>query len=411
MPESISADIMDRLDQMARISESKDYLARRCYTPEHRRINDLVAGWMRDEGLEVREDAVGNVIGRYEGLEADAPVIMLGSHLDTVIMAGKYDGPLGVLSAFDVVRSLKARGIRLRNPIEVACFADEEGVRFQSTYLGSRGIAGTFPTSILTRRDKDGISLAKAMTDFGLDTDRIGEAARRPGEILCYLEVHIEQGPVLEAEDLAVSAVTAIAGADRMTVTVQGKAGHAGTVPMGSRQDALAAASECILAVEDIASAHHEAVGTVGQISNAPGATNVIPGMVTFSVDFRASQDDVRQKAVRELVKRFDAIAERRGVTITRDATHSADGVTSAPHLVDTIEAAMQELGHRPFRLPSGAGHDAAAMAEITDVAMIFVRCEDGISHHPDENITGEDAIAGAELLLRTVEKIGGLNS
>lgn len=398
---------MDRLDRMAEVSETPGQLTRRCYTPEHRRISDLIGEWMRDAGMSVHQDAVGNMIGRYEGKRPGASAIVLGSHLDSVINAGRYDGPLGVLSAIDCVRSLSARGIRFDNAVEVACFADEEGVRFQSTYLGSRGIAGTFDTALLSRPDKNGVTLGQAMREFGLDPARIGEAARRPEELRCYLEVHIEQGPVLEAENLSVCAVTAIAGANRMTVTVKGQAGHAGTVPMPRRHDALTAASECILAVEETAARLSHAVGTVGQITCRPGATNVIPGEVAFSLDFRAAEDEVRRGAVNELRSRFDVIATRRGVTISLEGTHAADGVTCAPWIVEQIEAAMGDLGHRLFRLPSGAGHDAAALAEVTDVGMIFVRCAGGISHSPDESITKEDAIAGAELLLRTVERIG----
>ncbi len=406
---SVSADIMERLDRMAEISEATEYLARRSYTPEHRRINDLVGGWMRETGMKVHEDAAGNLIGRYEGADPDAPAIVLGSHLDSVIMAGKYDGPLGVLSAIDCVRSLVQRGVRLRNPVEVACFADEEGVRFHSTYLGSRALAGTFNMDLFERPDRDGITLSRAMRDFGLDPDRIDDARRSPEELLCYLEVHIEQGPVLENEGLPLSAVTAISGADRMTVTLTGSAGHAGTVPMGSRRDALSAAAACALAVEEVASSFADTVGTVGQMSVLPGATNVIPGEATFSVDLRAARDDIRHLAIAALKTRLDRIAAERDVEMSVNTAHSSDGVTCAPWLVETIEAAMTDLGHQARRLPSGAGHDAAALAAITDVAMIFVRCKGGISHHPDESITREDAIAGAELLLRTVERIGGL--
>lgn len=328
---NLSSDIMERLDQMAGISESSEHLTRRCYTPEHRRINDLAAHWMRAAGMDVYEDAVGNIIGRYEGRIPRAPAIVLGSHLDTVINAGHYDGALGVLTAIDCVHSLNARGIRFDDAVEIACFADEEGVRFQSTFLGSRGMAGTFEMDLMSRGDADGISLAEAMTSFGLDPARLNDAARRPEEVRCYIEVHIEQGPVLENEGLAVCAVTAIAGAVRMTVSVRGTAGHAGTVPMNARRDALAAASECILLVEYTAKRHPQSVATVGQISASPGATNVIPGDVSFSVDFRAPVDAVRRAAVGELRQGMKEIAKNRAVEISIDMSHDANGVNCAP--------------------------------------------------------------------------------
>ena len=322
-------------------------------------------------------------IGRYEGTSPDRPAIMLGSHVDTVIMAGKYDGGLGIVTAIDCVRSLDKRGIRFANPIEVVGFADEEGVRFQSTYLGSRALAGTFETDMLDRADRDGITLAEAMKSFGLDPGRIGQAARTPEELVCYLEVHIEQGPVLENEDLAVAAVTAISGANRMTVTIDGEAGHAGTVPMSARRDPLLAASECVLAVEEFATKHPEAVGTVGDMSVSPGATNVIPGKVVFSVDFRAPDDEVRSALVNDLTRQMVAIADRRSVTLSVSAPIMPRALPAPPWIVGEIEAAMGELGLKPRQLPSGAGHDAAAMAEITDVGMIFVRCAGGIKPQP----------------------------
>ena len=402
------AGIMERLDRMAEISENKEYLTRRCYTPEHRQVNDLAGKWMQEAGMAVREDAVGNMIGRYEGRRTDAPAIVLGSHLDTVINAGRYDGPLGVLSAIECVRSLNERGIRFDDAVEVACFSDEEGVRFQSTYLGSRGMAGCFDPALLSRKDADGITMAEAMESFGLDPSKIEEAARRPRDVRCFLELHIEQGPVLEQEGLPACAVTAIAGASRMMVSMLGEAGHAGTVPMNVRRDALAAASECVLLVEDTAKRHCQSVATVGQIAAFPGATNEIPGVSSFSVDFRATVDSVRRAAVSELKRGMISIAERRGVEILIDETHDADGSTCSDWIIEQIEGAMKDLGQRPFRLSSGAGHDAAAMASIADVGMIFVRCKGGFSHSPEEEISREDALSGVNLLLRTIERIGG---
>ena len=398
------ADIMARIEQLAEISESPDGLTRRYLTPEHRRANNLVAAWMRDAGMAVREDAIGNVIGRYEGERDGLPAVMVGSHLDTVVMAGRYDGMLGVLSGIECARALKEEGTRLPYALEVIGFADEEGARFQSTYLGSRAVAGTFETHVLGHCDQDGISMADAMRTFGLDPDRISDAARRPDDILAYLEVHIEQGPVLEKENLAVGAVTAISGANRLRVQVSGTPGHAGTVPMVLRNDALVAASECVLAVSQLANGSPQTVGTVGQLAvEGGGASNVIPGSVSFSVDLRAADDGVRRGVVETFEKTVQKIAEKRSVEINIEKVHEADSVECASWIIEQIDEAATSGGGQAFHLPSGAGHDAAAMADITDVGMIFVRCLGGISHAPAESITEEDAIAGARLLFDVV--------
>ena len=305
-------EIIDRVEALASISESADGLTRRYLTPEHRRANDLVADWMNESGMTVREDAAGNVIGRYPGNSADAPTLMIGSHLDTVVMAGKYDGILGVFTGISCVASLRARGIHLPFAIEVIGFGDEEGARFQSTFLGSRAVAGTFDATLLGRTDENGITMATAMTAFGLDPNRIGEAAFEPDELLAYIELHIEQGPILEEQVLAVGAVSAIAGAERFVVTVTGLAGHAGTVPMALRRDALLAAAECSLVVEKFAAKRPGVVGTVGRFDVSPGATNVIPGQVTFTVDLRAADDRDRIEVAEEIQNHWREIAARR---------------------------------------------------------------------------------------------------
>ena len=404
VPKSVGADILPRLDTLATVSETSDGLTRRYLTDQHREANDLVSDWMRDAGMSVRQDGVGNIVGRYEGAEAGAPALLIGSHLDTVVMAGKYDGMLGVVTAIQCVHDLNRRGVRLPFAVEVVGFADEEGVRFQSTYLGSRAIAGTFREELLDVRDADGISMAEAMRAFGLDPSQITAAARRPSEFVGYLELHIEQGPVLESEDQAVGVVTAIAGATRRTVSVTGVAGHAGTVPMGHRQDALLAAAECALAVEDVASKRTNVVATVGRMTVGPGAANVVPGQVMFTIDLRADEDAKRQEALSELDTWMAEIARRRGVELDVRTVHEASSVACAPWIVRQIEAAVAAETGRVIRLPSGAGHDAAAMADLTDVGMIFVRCGGGVSHNPDETITEADAAAGANLLLRVIE-------
>ncbi|MEK9724984.1 MAG: allantoate amidohydrolase [Rhodospirillaceae bacterium] len=398
------AGILVRLDALATVSETRDGLTRRYLTSQHRQANDLVGEWMRAAGMTVRQDAIGNIIGRYEGAESGAQALIIGSHLDTVVMAGKYDGMLGVVTAIACVSRLNERGLRLPFAVEVVGFADEEGIRFQSTYLGSRAIAGTFNQDLLDARDADGITMAEALRSFGLDPDRIRDAARKPDDVLAYLEIHIEQGPVLESAGQALGVVTAIAGATRRTVTITGVAGHAGTVPMGHRNDALLAAAECALAVETVATKREHVVGTVGRMTVGPGAANVVPGVATFTVDLRADADKKRKVALAELDMRFDGIAKRRGVAIDVRTVHEAPSVACAPWLVRQIEAAVEAEVGEVVRLPSGAGHDAAAMADLCDVGMIFVRCGGGVSHNPDETITASDAAAGAALLLRVIE-------
>ena len=401
---AMGAEIMARADALAAISEDAGALTRRYLTPEHRRAVDLVGDWMKAAGMTVHFDAVGNVIGRYEGDAPDLPALVMGSHLDTVVDAGKYDGMLGVVTPISCIADLNSRARRLHFALEVIGFADEEGVRFQSTLLGSRAVAGTFDHSLLDRPDSDGTTLAEAMTGFGLDPARIGEAAHDRDQVLAYVELHIEQGPVLEAEGVAVGEVTAIAGATRQIVTITGMAGHAGTVPMAMRQDALAAAAEAVLAVEDVCRGEPGLVGTVGRLEPAPGAINVIPGLATFSLDIRAGEDAVRAAAVSEVRRRMEAACARRGVEIAIETVHDAGSATAAPWLARQIGAAITAEGVELIRLPSGAGHDAAAMTELTDMAMIFVRCPAGISHNPAESITLADADAGARVLLRVIE-------
>ena len=398
------AALLDRIDALAAITAEPGRLTRLYLTPEHRRASDLVAGWMREAGMAVAEDAVGNVIGRYEGEAPRGPALLLGSHLDTVRDAGKYDGMLGVVSAIAVVAELNRQGRRLPFAVEVVGFADEEGTRFQSTLIGSRAVAGTFDPAVLDARDADGVTLADAMRAFGLDPAAIPTAARRPQDVLAYAELHIEQGPVLESLGQPVGVVTAIAGATRMAVTVTGTAGHAGTVPMALRRDALAAAAEMVLAVEETAGGRDRLVGTVGRIEAMPGATNVIPGRVRFTIDLRADTDPVRAERQAALLERLHAIAERRGVTIATEVLHDSPAVACHPALMAQFAAAAKAEGLDAPELPSGAGHDAMALTPLAPVAMLFVRCERGISHNPAESVTAEDAEAGARVLFRFVE-------
>ncbi|HEX9468539.1 MAG TPA: M20 family metallo-hydrolase, partial [Bradyrhizobium sp.] len=286
---SLGDEIVGRINELAAISETPEHLTRIFLTKEHRAAADLVLGWMRDAGMRAHLDAIGNVCGRYEGEVAGLPCLMLGSHYDTVRDAGKWDGPLGLITAISCVADLHRRARRLPFAIEVTGFADEEGVRFASTLLGSRAVAGTFDESVLGAKDGAGISLRDALSEFGLDPNHVGAAARTRAELLAYLELHIEQGPVLEGLNLPVGVVTAIAGATRLAASLTGMAGHAGTVPMPLRRDALAGAAESIVAIEEFCRTGQSGlVGTVGYIHAMPGATNVIPGQVSFTIDIRA---------------------------------------------------------------------------------------------------------------------------
>ncbi|MFG1393107.1 allantoate amidohydrolase [Xanthobacter agilis] len=399
-PAAMATRIVRRIDALARISERDGEVTRVAFSPEHRAAANLILGWMREAGMAARLDEIGNVVGRYEGAVEGAPALMVGSHYDTVRNAGRWDGPLGVITAIECVAGLAGGGVRLPHAIEVVGFCDEEGVRFSSTLLGSRAVAGTFDEGALEAKDAQGASLRAAMTAFGLDPDAIRRAARRRCDVLAYLELHIEQGPVLEAEKLPVGVVTAISGATRFRVELEGMAGHAGTVPMTLRRDALAGAAECVLAVEALARAGIGVVGTVGQMEAAPGATNVIPGRAVFTIDIRAADDGQRRETVSDVVDAIDEIAARRGLKARIIKTHENGTARCAPWLQAQLAAAISGAGHRVLELPSGAGHDGMAMIDMTDIAMLFVRCRGGISHHPSEHVSADDVAVGAEVLL-----------
>jgi len=401
----LGEEIVGRVNRLAEISESAGNLTRVFLTAEHRAAADLLMRWMRDAGMRAHLDAIGNICGRYEGARPGLPCLMLGSHYDTVRDAGKWDGPLGLITAIACIADLNRRGRRLPFAIEVTGFADEEGVRFASTLLGSRAVAGTFNENVLGTRDKSGVSMREALVEFGLDPDRVGAAARIKSELLAYIELHIEQGPVLEKHNLPVGVVSAIAGATRLAARLTGVAGHAGTVPMELRRDALAGAAECVSRIEELCRADRGGlVGTVGNIQAMPGATNVIPGRADFTIDMRAPTDTHRKQAVSDIVRQIEAIAERRELQLQMDVTHENRTVPCAPWLKAQVAEAVAAEGYPVFELPSGAGHDGMAIADIADIGMIFVRCRGGVSHHPAEHVDLADADAGARVLLRLIE-------
>lgn len=393
--------IVARARELATHSESPDHYTRTWLTPAHRAAAQAIAAWMREAGLAVRTDGAGSVIGRYEGATPDACAVVTGSHYDSVRNGGKYDGVLGILVPIACVAELNRRGERLPVAVEVVAFADEEGARFQTSFLASRAYLGRFDTALLERRDGDGVRFDEAMRAAGLDPAAIAARPRDPGTVAAYVEVHIEQGPVLLEEDLPLGVVTVIAGGTRHRVRVSGAAGHAGTVPMAMRHDALAAAAEMIVAVEARARSVPDLVGTVGLLTVKDGTGNVIPGEVTFTVDIRSGDDAVREAAERDIFAAFDAIAARRGVSVALSRTHHVRATPCAPRLQERLARSVAAVGAPVRRLPSGAGHDAMILAEVTEVGMLFIRCgAGGVSHNPAETVTEEDVGLAAAALL-----------
>ncbi len=402
----LGANIAGRLERLAQCSDTPGAVTRLYLSPSHRAAIDLVSGWMRDAGMAVRLDAAGSVIGRYEGLEGGAPTLLMGSHIDSVPNAGRFDGNLGVVSAIEVVGDLKSAGRRLPFAIEVVAFGDEEGSRFPSTLGGSRALAGAFQSASLEETDVHGVSRRDALIAFGCDPDAIDREVRDPAHHIGYVELHIEQGPVLEAEKLAVGVVSAINGASRGTIEVRGEAGHAGTVPMAMRRDALAAAAEIALAIEARARRETELVATVGRVEIDSAAVNSVPGLVRMSLDIRSPSDELRHSALADIERAIAAIGERRGVTARLDITYDAAATPCDERLSVLLEKAVADLGVRPLRLPSGAGHDAMSFRGRLPIAMVFVRCRAGVSHSPAEHASIEDIIAGARTLAAFVEKL-----
>lgn len=402
----IGTTIMRWADELAQHSEAPDMLTRTYLTDAHRAAAQQLAQWMQEAGMTVRRDAAGNVIGRYEGLTTGAPALLTGSHFDTVRDAGKYDGNLGILLPIACIAEWNREHRRFPFAIEVIGFAEEEGVRFKATLLGSRAIAGTFDKTVLDKRDDDGRTMREVMTEAGLDATQLDHAAYQRQNVLAFMEVHIEQGPVLLDENLPVGVVTAISGASRFMVTAIGLAGHAGTVPMTLRRDAAMTAAEIGLYIEKRCSGTPGLVGTVGQFNVPNGAANVVPGKAVFSIDIRAETDAVREAAVRDVLDEMKRIAAHRHVDLDINPTHEAKSVPCAPWLKQQLAQAISDLGLPLRHLPSGAGHDAMAIAALTDVAMLFVRCGNGgISHHPSETMTADDATTAAKVFSRFVEQ------
>src|SRR5262252_3340165 len=399
-------ELMRQADVLGLFTQDAPRITRTYLSDEHKQAGEYLIGLMRAAGMEAGFDAVGNIVGRYVAAGPDAPVVMTGSHQDSVRNAGKYDGLFGIITAIACVKDLHDRGKRLPYTLEIVGFGDEEGVRFGATLIGSKAMAGRFAPEWLDKKDEQGTTMRQALIDFGGDPDGWRGVDRRGKNVVAYVESHIEQGPVLLNEGLPVGVVTAIAGASRMRVNVTGLAGHAGTVPMGSRQDALCAAAEMMLFVERYCEGHKGLVGTVGKVNVQPGAINVIPQEVEFTIDVRSGDDALRREAVAAFQSEFETIAKRRQVKVTAAPFYSANAAPCDEGLQRKFADAIGAHGVPIRHLPSGAGHDAMVFPTVAPIGMLFVRCgNNGISHHPDETMTAEDAELATSVLLRFFEQ------
>lgn len=393
---------------IAPYSELPEGLLRAYLTPAHAAALEAVDEWMRAAGMATRIDPAGNLIGRYEGRGPHAPAMLIGSHIDSVRDAGRYDGPLGIMLGIECVDRLHRAGRRLDAAVEVIAFGDEEGSRFPMPMLTSRAVAGTLAADMLETVDATGTTLSQALAERGLDATRFADAARPAASVRAYVEAHIEQGPALEAAGLAVGTVTGIAAQRRYRITVTGRAGHAGTTAMDLRRDALAAAAEIILAVERIAQAGPaDLVATVGTIAATPGAANVVPGSAVLSLDVRAGTSLLRDEAADVIVDAIEAIAARRETQVLVELTHSMEASPCDPALVELMDRALADAGQPARRLISGAGHDAMVMAALCPTAMLFIRCAGGVSHNPAEAVDVADAAIALDVLCRFVELAG----
>ncbi|MXP51351.1 allantoate amidohydrolase [Pantoea sp. SoEX] len=402
--------IISRCNELAKITCMEAEITRLYLSKEHLIVNKLVGQWMQEAGMLVWQDEVGNICGRYNSTFIKTPAVILGSHLDTVKNAGRYDGILGVLSSIEVVYWLNKKNIRLKLAIEVIGFGDEEGTRFGITLLGSRAITGTWKKKWLFYTDVEEISISQAMINFGLNSNNIHNASRNVEDIVAYVELHIEQGPCLEKENLPLGVVTNIHGARRFKCKFVGESGHAGTVPMMYRRDALIAFSEWITYMEYITiKTHSQLVATVGIINCSPGAINVIPGMINFSLDIRGPKDVLLESLSYVLFKQAKRIANNRHLNFEYEEYYRTSETICDTTLQNILCTSIEKVQGKSILLPSGAGHDAVAIAERWPVAMLFIRNYRGISHNPEESVNINDIVlalqAYSDAVFRIVEE------
>jgi allantoate deiminase len=379
-------------------------LQRLSFTEQEKEAKVVVRGFMENAGLKVWEDQIGNLIGRKEGTDPKAKTLIIGSHIDTVINGGMFDGALGVLTGVEVLHTLNENSIETEFPIEVIAFTDEEGARFSSGMLGSLAITGSLKEEGLSSyKDKNGITIKEAMIESGYDPSALEKVKRDPSTIKAYLELHIEQGKVLEEKGLPAGNVTGIVGVKWLSIKLKGEAGHAGTTPMYLRKDPLAVASKIMSFTEDMVKNYNQAVATVGKMSVVPGGINIIPAEVVFTIDLRDLSEKTLTKMEAEIRDEINRVCSERNISFEIEVLHQLKPAKCSSSLMKTFEQSFAKRKVEPFQMPSGAGHDAMVMANITEMGMLFVRSIDGISHNPNEWSEKEDVTIGGNILLDSV--------
>lgn len=398
--------LLESIENLAQFGGSDQGMNRFAYTPEEQAALAHLKARFAIAGLKVREDAVGNVFARWEGTEPDLPPLVTGSHIDTVRNGGRYDGALGVLAAFEAIRVLQANDWRLRHSVDLFISRDEEGTRFNATLFGTAAMTGQLTDQELVKADNQGVSVAQAMLAQGYDPTAWREATLSPGDLAAYLEVHIEQGRILESEAIPIGIVTGIAGPLWLKVTISGQAGHAGATPMRIRKDPMVAAARLMVETDRIVRRFDHTVATTGQIKVLPGSTNVIPAQVEYTIDLRDVSMTDRNQAETAIRTAARAIAGETGTTIELEDIVRVPSVPSDERIMAEMEEAAGELGLTTLRMPSGAGHDAMHIGQLCPFGMIFVPSYNGWSHRPDEYTPIEDCARGTDVLIRTLIRL-----
>jgi len=398
-----------RVHELGKIGQDpQGGLTRLAFTDEEREAKQLLKSYMEEADLIIREDEIGNVFAKRGGKNPSATTILIGSHIDTVINGGMFDGAAGVLMGIEVLQTMHEQNIELSHAVEVVIFTDEEGARFSSGMLGSEALIGKLTEADLENSfDPSGTSIADAMRQQGYKPEQVASAKANPKEIKCYLELHIEQGKVLESKNVPVGLVTGMVGLRWLKIKLTGEAGHAGTTPMNFRKDPMTCAAEIIQVIEKLAHVEQQTVATIGKLSVQPGGINVIPSEVEFTVDMRNISDALLDELVEKVEKKARDIAGQRGITFDLEILDRSNGVTTTPSVNEAIAAAITRNEIELVKLPSGAGHDGMNVAQITDMGLIFLRTKDGISHNPAEWADQADLAMGAEVLLDTVIELG----